>query len=78
MSNCASCGSQNLQRFDAEANIHFPGLKGIDVQSVFVFPTLLICMDCGQMESTLSKRDLQLLKKESVNYSGNRRNTTAA
>jgi hypothetical protein len=52
--------------------------KGIDMQSVFVFPTLLICMDCGQMESALSKRDLQLLKKESANYSGNRRNTTAA
>jgi hypothetical protein len=76
--NCTACGSPNLRTFDAEVNIHFQGLRGIDMASVFVFPRFLICLDCGQMESTLSKSDLQLLKEDSGSFSGNRSNSTAA
>jgi len=76
--NCVACGSLNLRTFDAEANIHFSGLKGIDVPSVFVFPRFLICLDCGQIESTLSEKELQLLKGRFMSSFGNRHNTTAA
>jgi hypothetical protein len=78
MSNCTSCGSENLKRFDAEANIHIPGRSGIDRPSFFAFPTFLICLDCGHMESILSKKDVQLLREEYVRFSGNRSKTTAA
>jgi hypothetical protein len=75
---CTNCGSHNLKQFDAEANIHFPGLKGADRASVFVFPRFLICLDCGQFESTLSNRELQLLKEELSSMSSNKSGVAAA
>jgi len=28
-------------------NIHFPGMKGLDIPTVWVFPKILVCFDCG-------------------------------
>ena len=36
--------------FPAEINIHFPGMENLKQPTVFVFPTLLICLDCGFTE----------------------------
>ena len=44
---CASCQSANQREFDAEMNIHFPGIKGLDIPTVWVFPKILVCFDCG-------------------------------
>ena len=44
---CTLCASSNLREFPAEVNIHFPGLKNADKPGVFVFPKLLVCLDCG-------------------------------
>jgi hypothetical protein len=75
---CAVCSSPNLGTYDAEANIHFPGLKGIDRASVFVFPRFLICLDCGHMESAIPKRELHLLRVGHENLSGDMSSNTAA
>jgi hypothetical protein len=58
---CRSCGSQNQTKFGAEINIHFPRLKNLDKPAVFVFPKLLVCLDCGFTEFSIPKTDLRLL-----------------
>jgi hypothetical protein len=39
--------------------IHFPGLKNIDKPVVWVFPEVLICLDCGTAEFTMSEPELR-------------------
>jgi hypothetical protein len=44
---CKSCGSKNQEEFRTEIAIHLPGL---DKPLVFIFPTLLVCLNCGKPE----------------------------
>jgi hypothetical protein len=44
---CAFCTSSNQAEFPAEVNIHFPGLRNAEKPGLFVFPRLLVCLDCG-------------------------------
>jgi hypothetical protein len=58
---CKTCGSDNQTEFDAEINIHSPGLKNLDKPAILVFPKLLVCPDCGFVEFTLRKSEVLLL-----------------
>ena len=58
---CKSCGSHNQCNLGAEVAIHFPGLKNITKPPVFVFPKLLICLDCGITEFAIPGTELGLL-----------------
>jgi len=58
---CKVCGSRNPTEFNAEVNVHFPGLKNLDKPAVLVFPKLLLCLDCGFTEFTLKEDELLLL-----------------
>jgi hypothetical protein len=60
---CKVCGSHNQTEFNAEINVHFPGLKNVDKPAVLVFPKLLLCPDCGFTEFTLNETELHLLDK---------------
>jgi hypothetical protein len=60
---CASCGSGNRVEFPSEINIHVPSLKSLATRGVLVFPNLVVCLDCGLTQSTLSERELNLLKE---------------
>ena len=60
---CKSCGSVNQSKFTAEMAIHFPGLKNIDKPVAWVFPELVVCLDCGTAEFTVPKFELFLLAK---------------
>jgi hypothetical protein len=44
---CQSCHSGDVREYSAEVNIHFPGRKGSTIPTVWVFPKLLVCLDCG-------------------------------
>jgi len=44
---CQNCDSVNLREFAADINIHFPGMKGIDIPTVLVHPEICVCLDCG-------------------------------
>jgi hypothetical protein len=46
--------------------IHFSGLKNLDKSGVWVFPKLLVCLDCGYSHFTVPERELA-----SIAHSGN-------
>lgn len=60
---CKSCGSQRLGLFPSEINVHFPGLSHLDALPVLLFPELLVCLECGHTEFTVSKDELARLKQ---------------
>ena len=60
---CKSCGSVNQKKFSAEMAIHFPGLKDIDKPVVWVFPELVVCLDCGTAEFAVPETELRQLVK---------------
>jgi hypothetical protein len=58
---CNSCGSINQGKYLAEVGIHFPGLRNAGKGPVFVFPELLVCLDCGKTEFMVPKAELEIL-----------------
>lgn len=60
---CKSCRSVNQSKFSGEMGIHFPGLKNIDKPVVWVFPELVVCLDCGTAEFPVPEAELRLLAK---------------
>jgi len=60
---CKSCGSENLGRFRGEIAVHFPGLINLDKPIVWVFPEILVCLDCGTAQFAIPESQLRLLQK---------------
>jgi hypothetical protein len=60
---CSSCQSGNQVNFRREIAIHFPGLKNIDKPIVWLFPELVVCMECGNAEFVIPEPELRLLAK---------------
>ena len=60
---CKSCASLNQGTFTGEIAILFPGLKPIDKPILWVFPKLIVCLDCGTTEFTVPKSELRRLAK---------------
>jgi hypothetical protein len=54
---CKLCQSNNQREFSAEINIHPSAFEG----GIFVFPKLVVCLDCGFTEFSLPKTELRLL-----------------
>jgi len=67
---CKSCGSLNQSKFSGEVAIHFPGLKTIDKPIVWVFPELIVCLNCGTTEFTVPKSELRQLAKGDATDAG--------
>ena len=67
---CKSCYSTNQSRFPAEIVIHFPGTKDLYRSQLWVFPSLLVCLNCGFTEFIIGDgmeqlRDPELRDQES-------------
>ena len=60
---CRSCGFANLRKFKGEMGIHSPGLNNIDKPVVWVFPDLVVCLDCGFAEFTVPEAELRQLAR---------------
>ena len=60
---CISCGSEDLGKFAGEIAIHFSGLKNINKPHVFVFPELVVCLNCGFAEFAVPETELRPLTK---------------
>jgi hypothetical protein len=59
---CRSCGSENQTQFVSEIMIHFAGLRNLDKPGALVFPKVLVCLDCGVSQFSLTQGELGLLK----------------
>ena len=59
---CKTCQSEKQRTFNREVAIHFPGLKGLDKPIVWVFPKLLVCLNCGFTEFAIPKTELCVLR----------------
>ena len=59
---CMSCQSANRREFTAEINVHFPGSKNLTKPTVWLFPKLLVCLDCGSVEFTVTDAELRRLR----------------
>ena len=57
------CGHNNKRQFPAEINVHFPGMEGLDKPSVWFFPRLLVCLDCGLTQFQLAETQLRQLSE---------------
>jgi hypothetical protein len=60
---CPTCRSANLADLSAEMIIHFRGLKHLDNPGVWLFPKLLVCLDCGVSWFTVPETELASLAK---------------
>ena len=67
---CKSCSSGNQIEFHAEINIHFGGLKNLHKPSVWVFPILQVCTDCGFAEFGIPEKALFRLAERESNGTG--------
>jgi hypothetical protein len=57
----SQCNHSNRSEFPAEINIHFPGMEGLDKPTVWVFPHLVVCLDCGLTQFPINSAELQRL-----------------
>ncbi len=46
-----------------DTSIHFPGLKNIDKPVVWIFPELVVCLNCGTAQFAVPEAELRLLAK---------------
>jgi hypothetical protein len=58
---CSFCNSNYQAVFAAEVNIHVSGPMNAASPGVFVFPRLLICMDCGYSSFVMPEIELTVL-----------------
>lgn len=67
---CPSCQSANQRGFNSEVNIHFPGMNGLNIPTVWVFPKISVCMDCGTAQFTIPEAERKELKERDYRASG--------
>ena len=60
---CKTRASENLRQFTGEIAIHLSGLKNLNKPHVWVFPQLVICLNCGFAEVAVPETELRLLVK---------------
>jgi len=63
---CRRCASDSLKSFNGELAVHFPGLEGLDKPIVWVFPKLLVCLQCGFGEFEVPDEQREQLKNGGV------------
>src|ERR1700751_1648629 len=66
---CLLCGS-GIRQLTAEMVIHFSALKNLDKPGVWVFPKLLVCLDCGRSRLTVPKKELASARLTLANLAG--------
>jgi hypothetical protein len=54
--------------------IHFPGLKNIDRPVMWIFPDVVVCLDCGTAEFPVPETELRELAKDDTATEGSTEN----
>jgi hypothetical protein len=61
---CKACGSDRLKTFNGEVAIHLPGLEGSNDPIVWVFPKVLVCLNCRGVEFAIPDAERSVLANE--------------
>jgi len=61
---CKSCQSANTRTFGGEIGMHFPGLKGLEMPIVWVFPQIEVCLECSFAGFQIPERELRVLGQD--------------
>ena len=65
---CRSCHSPNADTYPTEVNIHPPrAIENLDRPTVWAFPSLVICSECGFGEFALSAEELHQFRNNKAN-----------
>jgi len=67
---CRNCGHLAAQTFSGEIAIHFPGLEGLKMPIVWVFPNVLICLHCAFAEFSVPDDPMKELRKPEADEGG--------
>jgi hypothetical protein len=59
---CRKCQSEYQREYASEINVHLRQSDHAE-EAVLVFPKLLVCLNCGFAEFTLSESELPLLTR---------------
>ena len=65
LSHCSCCGANHVQTFDGEVALHLRGMENLDKPATFVFPKVLVCLDCGASQFFISGEVLHSLARNS-------------
>ena len=60
---CKTCSSEEVREFNGEIALHFPGLDGLTKPIVWVFPKVLVCLDCGSTNFVIPEGGIKVLKE---------------
>ena len=58
---CLSCPSAKQAELTAEMVVHFPGQEHLAKPGVWLFPKLVVCLDCGFSRFTVPEAELTLV-----------------
>jgi hypothetical protein len=63
---CTRCLSLHQTELNTEINLHFRGLANLDDPGIFVFPKVLVCLDCGLSHFVVEERQLAQIVERSA------------
>jgi hypothetical protein len=63
---CTRCLSLHQTELNSEINLHFRGLPNLGEPGIFVFPQILVCLDCGLSEFVIEKGELAHIGEKSI------------
>ena len=63
---CKVCKSENTQKFEGEVTASLPDLKSLQVPSIYVCQSVLVCLDCGFAEFVIPASELQAFNNAKV------------
>ena len=58
---CVRCGLDRLKEFPSETAIHLAGPENLHKPHVFLFPKVLVCLDCGFSGFSIAEPELSQL-----------------
>jgi len=61
---CSACASEKQVGVPAEMILHFTGPKNLDKPGVWLFPKVLLCLDCGSSRFSVPEKELALLASD--------------